>query len=319
MTNRRHFVTSLVALGTTSLLPIQATWAQDTAPFGLPVLPTERFRRFKMGDVEIIALHDGATRLPLHDKYVTNAPFAEVKALATSLGLSTDYVELPFTGFLVVSGSRRILLGTGLGDMGTPRQTTGKLVESLRAAGFKPEDIDTVVITHLHPDHISGLRNLAGEFTYPNATVWVASREYEFWMSDQNMRAAPAQKFNFERAQRVFKGIPEAMLRQYTPGGEVVPGVFSVPAYGHTIYEVRSSGHTFYYIGDMVNVPAIFLRHPEWSVASDMEADAARAVRQQVLAKVASSDGLIGGFHFPFPAIGRLRSRGAGYDLDQLS
>ncbi|MCE4557977.1 MBL fold metallo-hydrolase [Roseateles cellulosilyticus] len=323
MTNRRHFVTSLAAMGAASLLPLQANWAQDAAPFGLPILPTERFRRFTMGDVEIIALHDGATRLPLHDKYVTNAPFAEVKALATSLGLTTDYVELPFTGFLVVSGSRRILLDTGLGDMGTPRQTTGKLVESLRAAGLKPEDIDTVVITHFHPDHVSGLRNLAGEFTYPNATVWVASREYEFWMSDEKMRAAPAQKFNFERAQRVFKGMPEKMLRRYTPGGEVVPGVFSIPAYGHTpghtIFEVRGGGHTFHYIGDMVNVPAIFLRHPEWSVASDMDADAARAVRLQVLAKVASSDGLIGGFHFPFPAIGRLRSRGGGYDLEPLS
>ncbi len=323
MTNRRHFVTSLAAMGAASLLPLQATWAQDTAPFSLPVLPTERFRRFKMGDVEIIALHDGATRLPLHDKYVTNAPFAEVKALATSLGLSTDYVELPFTGFLVVSGSRRILLDTGLGDIGTPRQTTGRLTESLRAAGFQPEDIDTVVITHFHADHISGLRNLAGEFTYPNATVWVASREYEFWMSDEKMRAAPALKIAFERAQRVFKGMPEAMLRRYTPGGEVVPGVFSVPAYGHTpghtLYEVRSEGKTFHYIGDMVNVPAFFLRHPEWSVASDMDADAARAVRQHVLAKVASSDRLIGGFHFPFPAIGRLRSRGTGYNLDQLS
>lgn len=323
MTNRRHFVTSLAAMGAAGLLPHQATWAQDAAPFGLPTLPTERFRRSKLGDIDIIALHDGATRLPLHDKYVTNAPFAEVKALATSLGLSTDYVELPFTGFLVVSGSRRILLDTGLGEVGTPRQTTGKLVESLRAAGFKPEDIDTVVITHFHPDHISGLRNLAGEFTYPNATVWVASREYEFWMNDENLRAAPAQQFNFERAQRVFKGMPESMLRRFTPGGEVVPGVFSIPAYGHTpghtLYEVRSCGQTFSYIGDMVNVPALFLRNPDWSVASDMDADAARAIRQQVLKRIALSGGLIGGFHFPFPAIGRLCPNATGFNLELLS
>lgn len=322
MTNRRQLFTSLAAMGAASLLPLQATWAQDAAPFGLPTLPKERFRRFKMGDVEIIALHDGVTRLPLHDKYVTNAPFAEVKALASSLGLSTDYVELPFTGFLVISGSRRILLDSGLGEIGTPRQTTGKLVESLRAAGFRPDDVDTVVITHFHADHISGLRNLAGEFTYPNANVWVASREYEFWMDDEKMRAAPALKIAFERAQRVFKGMPESMLRRYTPGGEVVAGVFSAPAYGHTpghtLYEVRSAGQTFHYIGDMVNVPALFLRHPDWSVASDMDADAARAVRLQYLAKVVKSGGLIGGFHFPFPAIGRLRANETGFDLEVL-
>ncbi|WP_018608381.1 MBL fold metallo-hydrolase [Uliginosibacterium gangwonense] len=151
-----------------------------------------------MGEVEIIALHDGATRLPLNEKYVTNAPFAEVKKLASDLGLSTDYVELPFTAYLIVASSRRILLDTGLGKFGSPTETTGKLVNSLGLAGYKPEDIDTVLISHFHADHISGLRNRAGVFTYPNAKAWVSYMEYDYWTSHKNTQGAPERKAAFD-------------------------------------------------------------------------------------------------------------------------
>lgn len=322
MNHRRQILHSLLALGAAGLLPCDVTRAQTPANFGLPTLPQERFRRVRMGDVEIIALHDGATRLTLTDRYVTNAPFAEVKALAQSLGLSTDYVELTFTGFLIVAGPHRVLLDTGLGEMGTPRETTGHLVNSLRLAGFKPEDIDTVLITHFHPDHISGLRSRAGEFVYPNAKVWASSREYEYWMSDEKMKGAPERKAAFELARRVFDGMPQDMLRLYTPGRQIVPGVLSIPAYGHTpghtIYQVTSGNQSFHYIGDMVNVPGFFLRHPEWIVASDMDPHAALAVRTQVLSQIARADSLVGGFHFPFPAIGHLRPEGQGFTLEPV-
>ncbi len=320
---RRQFLNSVAALASAGLLPNGVAWAQSTANFGLPTLPSERFRRVRLGDIEIIALYDGATRLPLHERYVTNAPFADVKALATSLGLSTDYVELTFTGFLVVAGSRRILLDTGLGEVGTPRETTGHLLDSLRQAGFAPGDIDTVVITHFHADHISGLRNRSGDFVYPNAKVWVSDREYTYWMSDEQMKASPDRKWAFEQVRRVFTGMPESMLRRYTPGQEIAPGVFSIPAYGHTpghtIYEVRSGGRTFHYIGDMINVPAFFARHPEWMVASDIDPEASLAERQKFLARVAKTTDLVGGFHFPFPAIGHLRPLEQGFEFVPLA
>lgn len=320
--NRRQILKSLSAIAIAGIAPSLAR-TQPLSNFGLPTLPKERFRRFRLGEnTEIIALHDGATRLPLHERYVTNAPFDEVKALATKIGLSTDYVELTFTGFLVVTGSRRILLDTGLGEVGSPPETTGHLLNSMRMAGFRPEEIDTVVITHFHADHISGLRSKAGEFIYPNAKVWVSSREYDYWMSDDNMKATPERKTAFELARRVFSGMPQSMLQKYTPGQEVAPGVFSKPAYGHTpghtIYEIKDGSQSFNYIGDMVNVPAYFLRHPEWIVASDMDRSTALALRQQTLSGIADSGALIGGFHFPFPAIGHLRPEGAGYLFEPL-
>ncbi|KPA87597.1 MULTISPECIES: MBL fold metallo-hydrolase [Pseudomonas] len=318
--DRRNVLKVLLSglvLSITPTLPVPVL-AQSAPDFGLPTLPQERVHRIKMGGVEIIALHDGATRLPLSDRYVVNAPFAEVKKLASVQGLSTEYVELPFTAYLIVSGSRHILLDTGLGEFGSPRETTGKLTESLRLAGYEPEDIDTILISHFHADHISGLRNAAGNFVYPNATVWVPEPEYDYWMSDANRLAAPLQrKGAFEIARRVFLGMPEKMLRKFSPGIEVAPGIFSKAAYGHTpghtIYEVRSGKSSFYYIADMINVPAFFATHPEWMVASDIDPERALEVRRQFLSMVEKTNPLVGGFHFPFPGVGHLEPEGAGY------
>lgn len=323
MNQRRHVLASIASLGAMSLLPTRPLWAQESSSSGARPSkePRQRFRKVRLGDVEIVALYDGVTRLPLTERYVANAPFQEVKALATDLGLSTTEIELPFTGFLVVAGSRRILLDTGLGEFGTPRETTGGLLDSLRLAGFRPEEIDTVLISHFHADHISGLRNRAGDFVYPNAKVWVSNQEYNYWMSEQNMRAAPARKTAFELAQRVFTGMPESMIRRYEPGGEVAPGIRSVPAFGHTpghtAFKVVSKEQVFHYIADMINVPAFFARHPEWSVASDMDAAAALQVRADFLQGL-EPNALVGGFHFPFPAIGHLRKESQGYSFVPL-
>lgn len=320
MTNRRQLIASFGAL---AALAAAKAWSQTSTDFGLPQLSSTPFRRIRVGDAEVVALQDGATRLPLHERYVTNAPFAQVKALLSSLQLSTDFVELPFTGFLIVLGERRILLDSGLGEFGSPSETTGRLVSSLRAAGFAPQDIDTVLISHFHADHISGLRDRAGLWTYPNAKILVPAPEYAYWMDDANLAAAPARKAAFDIARRVFADMPPAMLARFDPGQEVVPGIRSVAAYGHTpghtTFELRSAGQTFNYIADMINVPALFTRHPEWSVASDMDADAARQVRLREIARIADARSLVGGFHFPFPAVGHLLREAAGYRFQPVA
>lgn len=319
MKNRRQILASMSAINNP---PVGASLAQEQYAYApLMAGSAERFRKIPFGDIEIVALYDGVTHLPLTERYVTNASFENVKELAIQLGLSTTEVALPFTGFLIVAGDRRILLDTGLGEFGTPRETTGGMLDSLRAAGFRPEEIDTVLITHFHADHISGLRNRSGDFVYPNAKVWVSYREYDYWMSLSNMRANPERKTAFELAQRVFTGMPGTMLQLYEPGGEIAPGILSVPAFGHTpghtVYDVTSGEHVFHYIGDMINMPAFFARHPEWIVASDMEATAL-SVRTNFLKKL-EPNALVGGFHFPFPAIGRLKEAEQGYSFEPLA
>lgn len=319
MLKRRQFLgagAGLCAYAAGSFVPV---WAQSAPNLGTPTLPSPGFRRTKMGDVEIISVLDGIARRPLGEEFVKNAPLAEVKALLTSQGLSTDYIDVPLTPFVVIAGGRKVLIDTGLGEFGGPN--AGKLLENLRAAGVPASDIDTVLISHFHGDHINGLRNKAGELAFAKAKVMVPAAEYAFWMDDAKMAAAPAgQKGAFENARRTFSAMGPDMLVQFAAGAEVVPGIRSVAAYGHTpghtLFEVTSAGQSFFYLADLTNVPSLFARNPDWAVTFDMDAEAARKVRREVFARVTSSKSLVGGFHFPFPAFGRMTATGNGYTFE---
>ncbi|MBX3636319.1 MAG: MBL fold metallo-hydrolase [Rubrivivax sp.] len=323
MLMRRHFLGAGLAAGAAwAAAGFVPAWAQNAPNLGTPALPNPGYRRAKVGEVEVIALIDGIARRPLGEEFVRNAPLAEVKALLASQGLSTDYVDIPFTPFLVVAGNRRILMDTGLGDWGGP--TTGKLLENLRAAGYGPADIDTVLITHYHGDHINGLRNRAGEFVFPRAKVMVPAPEHAFWMDDARLAAAPeAQKGAFNNARRTFGQMPADMLQVFQPGAEVAPGIRSVAAFGHTpghtLFEVVSAGQTFVYIGDVTNVPSLFARNPDWAVAFDMDAEMARRTRREVFQRIVASNAMIGGFHFPFPAFGRVETVADGYAFQPMA
>ena len=320
---RRQFLGAAVAApcayAAGSFVPV---WAQNAPNFGTPTLPSPGFRRIKVGDVEVVSLIDGIARRPLGEEFVKNAPIAEVRALLASQNLPTEYIDVPFTPFLVIAGGRRILMDTGLGDHGDP--TTGKLLENLRAAGVQPGDIDTVLITHYHGDHINGLRNKAGEFVFPKAKVLVPAPEHAFWMDDAKMNAAPeGMKGAFQNARRVFAQMPSDMLVRFEPGGEVAPGIRSVAAFGHTpghtLFQLQSAGQSFFYVGDLTNVPALFARNPDWAVSFDMDAEAARKVRREVLQRIVDAKAMIGGFHFPFPAFGNAVAQGSGYAFQPVA
>lgn len=320
---RRHFLAAGLsaplgyALG--SFVP---AWAQSAPDLGTPTLPGPGFRRTRLGDVEIVSLNDGIARRPLGEEFVRNAPVAEVRALLASQGLPTAHIDIPFTPFLVVAGPRRILMDTGLGDWGGA--TTGRLLQNLAAAGLQPADIDTVLITHYHGDHINGLRNRAGDFVFSKAKVLVPAPEHAFWMDDAKRSAAPeGMRGAFDNARRTFGAMPDGMLQRFEPGAEVAPGIRSVAAYGHTpghtLFEVGSGGQTFAYVGDLTNVPSLFARNPDWAVQFDMDAEAARQVRRATLQRIVSSNALIGGFHFPFPAFGRVAAAGNGFAFQPLA
>jgi glyoxylase-like metal-dependent hydrolase (beta-lactamase superfamily II) len=323
MFTRRHFLgASLAGTAAYAAGSFVPAWAQNAPNFGTPTLPTPGFRRAKVGDVEVISLIDGIARRPLGEEFVKNAPLAEVRALLASQGLPTDYIDVPFTPFLVVAGNRRILMDTGLGEFGGA--TTGKLLEHLAAAGFKPTDIDTVLITHFHGDHINGLRNKAGEFVFSKAKVMVPSVEHAFWMDDAKMAAAPeGMKGAFANVRRTFATMPADMLQRFEPGTEVLPGIRSIAAFGHTpghtLFEVASAGQTFTFVGDLTNVPALFARNPDWAVTFDMDAEAARKVRREVFQRIVASNAMMGGFHFPFPAFGRMAAQGNGYAFQPMA
>ena len=320
MLHRRGFIGAGL-VGATALT-FSSVWSQSTPNFGPPTLPATGFRRMKLGDFEIIALNDGAFRRPLGEEFVRNAPLEQVKALLASQSLPTDYVDIPLNAFLVIAGGQRFLMDTGFADNGGA--TTGRLQANLAAAGFKPEDIDHVIISHYHGDHINGLRNKAGQLVYPRAKVHVPAPEHAFWMSDANMEAAPpAMKGFFATVRRVFGPMPAEQLIRFEPGAELAPGITSVAAYGHTpghtLFTVRSQGQGFAYVADLTNVPSLFARNPDWAVTFDMDAEMARQSRRRIFDMIVREKMMAGGYHFPFPAFGTIEVAGSGYQFKPVA
>jgi glyoxylase-like metal-dependent hydrolase (beta-lactamase superfamily II) len=319
MLNRRDLIVGgTAAPGAFALGSFMPLIAQNAPNLGAPSVVQVGWRKQKLGDMEIVALNDGVVRRPLAAEFVRNAPMAEVQEVLKSQNLPTDYIDIPFTAFLVVAGNRRILLDTGFADNGGP--TTGRLMANLNAAGFKAEDIDTVVISHYHGDHINGIRNKAGQLVFPKAKIWVPSTEHAFWMDDARMNAMPEnQRGGFQAARRVFAGLSGEQLAQFEPGNEVAPGIKSVAAYGHTpghtLFVVESKGEKFCYVADTTNVPQLFARNPDWAVQFDMNADAARQTRRKTFEMIVADKMMAGGYHFPFPAFGRIDKLGNGYDF----
>lgn len=317
---RRRFLGTTIAGA--SALAFGSVWSQSTPSLGAPVAPSVGFRRMKLGAMEIIALNDGALRRPLGEEFVTNTPLDQVKAALAAQGLPTEYVDIPFTPFLVVSGNRRILLDTGFADNGPP--TTGRLRANMEAAGFKPDDVTDVVISHFHGDHISGLRAKDGSLVFPRAKVHVPAPEQAFWMDDARMNAAPpAARGNFMNARRVFGNYPAEQLVRFEPGTAIAPGVVSSAAFGHSpgmcVFQVSSEGQNFHYVADVTNVPSLFARSPDWSVTFDMDPNMARATRRRVFDAMVKERALTGGFHFPFPAFGTIENAGNGYQFKPVA
>lgn len=305
-----------------SLLTLGSGWSQSSPNFGPPPVPETGFRRMKLGAMEVIALHDGTNRRALGEEFVRNAPLEQVKALLLSQGLPTEYVDIPFNPFLIVSGGTRVLFDTGFADNGGP--ATGRLRGFLAAAGFKPEDIDHVVISHFHGDHINGIWTRDGSLVYPNARVHVPAPEMAFWMDDARMNAAPPpMRGAFELSRRVFGRLPRERLATFEPGQELLPGITAQAAFGHTpgmcVFTARSQGQSFTYIADVVNVPSLFARNPDWSVTFDMNPDMARMTRRRIFDALVSERSFVGGFHFPFPAIGTIEPSGNGYQFKPLA
>lgn len=277
--------------------------------------------RVSLGAATITTLSDGFGSRPLDANFVRNAPLADVQAALRDAGLPTDRLNIPYTCVVAEVGAQRVLFDSGNGEFGAA--TAGKLLENMAKAGIAPETITAVAFSHFHSDHINGLRNKAGAVVFPNAKIFVPEAEWNWWMDDARMAAAPeAMKGTFAATRRVFGPLASAVTR-FEPGVEVLPGVRSLAAFGHT------PGHTVFVVdggvqklmcwGDNTNVAALFVRHPDWSASFDLDPEAARVTRRRLADSVIRDKLLVCGYHLPGSAIGTLENRGNGYDFIPLA
>jgi glyoxylase-like metal-dependent hydrolase (beta-lactamase superfamily II) len=273
--------------------------------------------RYKIGEFEVTAFHEGTTPRPIDDKFVVNAPLPEVQSALEAAFLPKDRLNNSYTAMVVNTGRNLVAIDTGFGDSGPAG--TGGMWNNLSVAGIDPKRIDTVIISHFHGDHISGVRLKNGEAAYPNAQVLVPAAEWAFWMDDARMNQAPeAARGGFQTARRVFGPMADKVTR-FEPGKELVPGIAAVDAAGHSpghvAFTIASGNGRLLVLSDTANLPALFVRHPDWSPVFDMDKDKARATRRRLLDLAASERMQVAAYHFPFPASGHIAKDGDGFEF----
>ena len=191
---------SLAVLGST----LGAAPAQAQTPTGQQV---PGIYRFKVGDIELTAVNDGARVGPIADGFVKNATREQINTALQAAFLPKDQLTSQFNPLLINTGSKLVLIDTGNGPQ-TGTSTVGKLLPNLAWAGVKPSDIGTVVISHFHGDHINGLRSEGGGLAFPEAEILVPAKEWAFWMDDGQMSRAPeGMQAAFKNVRRVFKDL----------------------------------------------------------------------------------------------------------------
>jgi glyoxylase-like metal-dependent hydrolase (beta-lactamase superfamily II) len=274
------------------------------------------FHRFKIGDFEITALHDGVVTGPLMPARIPNVPVEEVRKAMESQFMPVEPTVNHFTQLTVNTGSKLILIDAGFADNGAP--TTGMLRTNMAAAGIDPKQIDTVLVSHFHPDHINGLRVKDGAAAYAGAEIVAPAVEWDFWMDDARMNAAPeAARPVFGVTRRVFAPVAKD-VRRFDWGKEVAPGITAIKSDGHTIghtsFVVSSGGKSLLVVGDACNDPRLFARNPEWHLSFDADKPQAVATRKRLLDMAAADRMQVMIYHAAFPATGFVAKTAMGYD-----
>ena len=261
--------------------------------------------RFVHGDFEVTTLFDGFAQMPgPHPIFGQDQEAAEVAALMEANNLRSDRMEIGFTTTLVNTGRELVLFDTG--NDATQRATAGKTREHLMRAGYTPEDVDIVVLTHFHGDHIGGMMT-DGKATYPNARYVTNAIEYDHWIGAENEGVLARVKPFSDRMTFV------------KDGEDVVSGITAMAAYGHTpghtIYHVESSDKRVLVTADAANHFVASLERPDWHVRFDMDKEAAAATRKRVFGMLAAEGIPFIGYHMPYPAVGFVKENGmSGFD-----
>ncbi|MCS6877832.1 MAG: MBL fold metallo-hydrolase [Geminicoccaceae bacterium] len=312
MITRRQTMIATAGLAAAAALPPGST-AEAAAPKRGERLPA--VYRFALGELEVTLVHDGHARRPLDANYVRNAPLEEVRAALVEAFQPADAVLSPFTTVVVNTGAELVAIDAGNGDLGAPG--TGLWRANLAAAGYRPDEIDVVIVSHFHGDHINGIRLKDGTPGFPNARLLVPEAEWAFWMDDGQMSRAPeAMQGAFRNVRRVFG--PEAQkVERFSGERELVSGVTAVPAFGHTpghhAFRLASGGQSLLVLSDAATKPELFVRRPDWQVMFDMDGPRAAETRKRLLDMLATERTMVAGYHFPFPAVGYIAREGSGY------
>ena len=275
--------------------------------------------RFQVGTLYCTVLSDGYIANPT-SWYFPNADKAELAESLQTHGLPQELIISPYTCLLVETGRNVVLADTGLGS---GSNTSGAILARLEVAGIRPKDVDTVVFTHAHPDHIGGAvdrRNGRSPVPmFPNARYVMAEKEWDFWTGAlvdlRGLRVENDVKVGMHATAQGNLMALRHQVELIEGETEIVPGVRAIPAPGHTpghmALLLASEGRQLLNLGDAAVHP-LHLEHPEWQNGFDLEPGVGLATRRALLERAASEEMHVMAFHFPFPSVGRVAARQGG-------
>ena len=286
-------------------------------------MSTENYH-FKIGSFECIAVSDGALTYappafpPPFVLLFNNAPRKHLEETLHRYNIQLEHWaewKSPYICLLINTGDHRVLVDTGANGLD---QNTGKLLQNLQSEDISPEEIEMVILTHCHPDHIGGITLADGKLAFPNARYSLWKDEWEFWTS------AEAESKLDEHSRDILIGIArknlppiEDRLDLIESEREILPGIEAIAAPGHTpghmALVISSKGERLFNISDLVLHP-IHLEQPEWCAVFDFSPEEVTATRRRILNRISAEKALMQAFHFPFPGLGHIVEKGNGWE-----
>ena len=322
--SRRGFVISAAAAGAVFGLDkplefITPAFAQQPSQ---PLLD-KGFFKFKVGDIEVTQVYDGVWEKPHDETFIKGVSVDQTKAALKASGINDASVPIPFTVTVIKVKDKYIMFDSGTGAQGAP--TAGLIVKKdmLKAAGIDPAKIGTIIVTHFHADHIFGLMAKdTNAQTFANAEIIMPSAEYKYWTDAGVFTTLAAPRHPL--AKRIQATLPTwKNIKQVESGKDAVPGVRAVSSYGHTpghtSYLVSSRGKQLMVLGDVSNVPALFVKNPDWQAGFDQDAALAQTNRHKMFDRVVADKVTVTGYHFGLPGAGKIKKDGKGYAFVPIS
>ncbi|HET7776791.1 MAG TPA: MBL fold metallo-hydrolase [Azospira sp.] len=286
--------------------------ARAEAPLAKTQVPG--YYRTQLGEFEVTALFDGA--IELETKLLKNTRPQDLNALLARMFVGNPKMQTAVNAYLINTGKHLVLVDTGAAKLFGP--SLGNIAANLKAAGYSLEQVDTVVLTHLHADHMGGLNDAGGQPLFPQAKVLAAQADNDFWLSEKVAAAAPEGMQPFFKMARDSAApyVAKGQWATFAPGSELVPGITSVKAQGHTpghtAFAVESAGKKLLIWGDLVHAHAVQFAKPGVSIEFDVDQKQAIATRKAIMKEAAASKVLVAGMHLPFPGLGHVRAEGKG-------